>query len=77
MDQYQSELLSGSHEFISPSDLEEYMEQLAQEGASGNFKFYDSGLMEELIQDVHQNKKSYNNLQRNWNLLLINLKKKI
>ncbi|MFB2003727.1 lipase [Staphylococcus warneri] len=57
LDQYKSELLSGSHEFISPSDLEEYMEQLAQEGDSGNFKFYDSGLMEELIQDIHQNKK--------------------
>ncbi|MDI1800488.1 lipase, partial [Staphylococcus aureus] len=50
LDKYQSELLSGSHEFITPYDLEQYMEILAVEGSSGNFKFYNSGLMDDLIQ---------------------------
>ncbi|HCZ2642596.1 TPA: lipase, partial [Staphylococcus aureus] len=57
LDKYQSELLSGSHEFITPYDLEQYMEILAVEGSSGNFKFYNSGLMDDLIQELDQNKK--------------------
>lgn len=57
LDKYQSELLSGSHEFITPNDLEQYMEILAVEGSSGNFKFYNSGLMDDLIQELDQNKK--------------------
>ncbi|HDA4255527.1 TPA: lipase [Staphylococcus aureus] len=57
LDKYQSELLSGSHEFITPNDLEQYMEILSVEGSSGNFKFYNSGLMDDLIQALDQNKK--------------------
>ena len=65
LDKYQSELLSGSHEFITPYDLEQYMEILAVEGSSGNFKFYNSGLMDDLIQELDQNKKTCYNLLKN------------
>ena len=65
LDKYQSELLSGSHEFITPNDLEQYMEILSVEGSSGNFKFYNSGLMDDLIQALDQNKKTYYNLLKN------------
>ncbi|GJF50599.1 lipase [Staphylococcus argenteus] len=57
LDKYQSELLSGPHEFITPYDLEQYMEILAVEGSLGNFKFYNNGLMDDLIQELDQNKK--------------------
>ncbi|WP_420902362.1 hypothetical protein [Staphylococcus borealis] len=58
LDKYESELLSGSHKFISPNDLAEYMETLVQGGSIGNFEFYDNHLMEQLTQDIHQNKKT-------------------
>ncbi|MFG1662117.1 hypothetical protein [Staphylococcus epidermidis] len=58
LDKYESELLSGSHKFISPNDLAEYMETLAQGGSVGNLEFYDNHLMEQVTQDIHQNKKA-------------------
>ena len=58
LDKYESELLSGSHKFISPNDLAEYMETLAQGGSVGNLEFYDNHLMEQVTQDIHQNKKT-------------------
>ncbi|WP_232161253.1 hypothetical protein [Staphylococcus epidermidis] len=58
LDKYESELLSGSHKFISPNDLAEYMEALAQGGSVGNLEFYDNHLMEQVTQDIHQNKKA-------------------
>ncbi|PHK49334.1 hypothetical protein, partial [Staphylococcus edaphicus] len=58
LDKYESELLSGSHKFISPSDLTEYMESLAQGGSIGNLEFYDNHSMEQVVQDIHQNKKT-------------------
>ena len=58
LDKYESELLSGSHKFISPNDLAEYMEVLAQGGSVGNLEFYDNHLMEQVTQDIHQNKKA-------------------
>ena len=58
LDKYESELLSGSHKFISPNDLNEYMETLAQGGSVGNLEFYDNHLMEQVTQDIHQNKKA-------------------
>ncbi|HDE7198269.1 TPA: lipase [Staphylococcus aureus] len=57
LDKYQSDLLSGSHEFTTPYDHEQYMEILSVEGSFGNFKFYNSGLMDDLIQELDQNKK--------------------
>ena len=65
IDKYESELLSGSHKFISPNDLAEYMESLAQGGSIGNLEFYDNHSMEQVTQDIHQNKKHYCNLQKN------------
>ncbi|MDU1765811.1 MAG: hypothetical protein E6793_07145 [Staphylococcus epidermidis] len=58
LDKNESELLSGSHKFISPNDLAEYMETLAQGGSVGNLEFYDNHLMEQVTQDIHQNKKA-------------------
>ncbi|MEJ7151799.1 hypothetical protein WL232_12545, partial [Staphylococcus epidermidis] len=58
LDKYESELLNGSHKFISPNDLNEYMESLAQGGSIGNLEFYDNNLMEQVTQDIHQNKKA-------------------
>ena len=58
LDKYESELLSGSHKFISLNDLAEYMEALAQGGSVGNLEFYDNHLMEQVTQDIHQNKKA-------------------
>ena len=58
LDKYESELLSGSHKFISPNNLAEYMETLAQGGSVGNLEFYDNHLMEQVTQDIHQNKKA-------------------
>ncbi|MCD8922092.1 hypothetical protein [Staphylococcus epidermidis] len=58
LDKYESELLNGSHKFISQNDLNEYMESLAQGGSIGNLEFYDNHLMEQVTQDIHQNKKA-------------------
>ncbi|MDH8744660.1 hypothetical protein PYI52_12225, partial [Staphylococcus epidermidis] len=41
-----------------PNDLAEYMETLAQGGSVGNLEFYDNHLMEQVTQDIHQNKKT-------------------
>ncbi|MCM3519219.1 hypothetical protein M3663_09800 [Staphylococcus xylosus] len=41
IDKYESELLSGSHKFISPCHLEEYMESMSQGGSIGNLEFYN------------------------------------
>ncbi|MCE7782025.1 lipase family protein [Staphylococcus xylosus] len=57
LDKYESELLSGSHKFISPRHLEEYMENMAQGGSIGNLEFYNNYEMEQMIQDLHKNKK--------------------
>ncbi|MGW7807706.1 hypothetical protein ACWEVF_09760 [Staphylococcus xylosus] len=57
LDKYESELLSGSHKFISPRHLEEYMESMAQGGSIGNLEFYNNYEMEQMIQDLHKNKK--------------------
>lgn len=65
LDKYQSDLLSGSHEFTTPYDHEQYMEILSVEGSFGNFKFYNSGLMDDLIQELDQNKKDFYNLLKN------------
>ena len=58
LNRYERELLAGSHEFISPSELEDYMEMLAKGGSAANLRFYDNGLMEDVIQDIKQNQKS-------------------
>ncbi len=34
------------------------MESLAQGGSIGNLEFYDNNLMEQVTQDIHQNKKA-------------------
>ena len=57
LDKYESELLSGSHKFISPRHLEEYMESMAQGGSIGNLEFYNNYEMEQMIQELHKNKK--------------------
>lgn len=58
LNRYERELLAGSHEFISPSELEDYMEMLAKGGSAANLRFYDNGLMEDVMQDIKQNQKS-------------------
>lgn len=58
LNRYERELLAGSHEFISPSELEDYMEMLAKGGSATNLRFYDNGLMEDVMQDIKQNQKS-------------------
>ncbi|MEB8094058.1 hypothetical protein NGH44_02610 [Staphylococcus caprae] len=58
LNRYERELLAGSNEFISPSELEDYMEMLAKGGSAANLRFYDNGLMEDVIQDIKQNQKS-------------------
>ncbi|MCY1568773.1 hypothetical protein [Staphylococcus pettenkoferi] len=60
LDKYESELLSGSHKYISKNDLDDYMESLAQGGSIGNLEFYSSHFMEEATLDIHENKKFLN-----------------
>ncbi|MCU5745864.1 hypothetical protein N9R04_03895 [Staphylococcus sp. SQ8-PEA] len=46
---YVNKLLSGSHEFIHPSDIEHYVEELSK---SGRYDFFDEALFEDTIGEL-------------------------
>lgn len=50
---YVNKLLSGSHEFISPSDIENYVEELSK---SGHYDFFDEALFEDTIGELKYTK---------------------
>lgn len=51
--EYVNKLLSGSHEFISPSDIENYVEELSK---SGHYDFFDEALFEDTIGELKYTK---------------------
>ncbi|WP_342610551.1 hypothetical protein [Staphylococcus hsinchuensis] len=58
LDKYESELRSGSHEYITPGDLERYMKRLSQSGSAGSWRFHNHRLMEDAKQEVEHNHKN-------------------
>lgn len=69
--EYVNKLLSGSHEFISPSDIENYVEELSK---SGHYDFFDEALFEDTIGELKYTKQRLSQFSEKLLMQLKNLK---